>query len=330
MPLSPDQVAGRATCLVNASEVPALFGLDEQFTPFMLHHVKKGDLDRKDIGDLDFIKWGNRQEPVIAKGLAKDLGWKIKKVTEHVTVPGGDFIALSQEIPSIFADRRMKSLRPVAELLGASLDYRVLRSKRQGGPGPLEIKAVGRFAKWPWRNGEPPLPVLLQHQSQIACDQASWGAVAGLRFVTGPADFAEVPRHEGTIRKILLRILEFEVELAEDRPPAPDFTLTADVEAMIALYHSLDVEKELDLRGRTDLEAKVARLKELGEADTANKKEKEALWASLLSDISVAPGTLAGRVEFNEFWMKTWPVAGGLVSYEKKASVGHGIYRRKR
>lgn len=321
MPLSEKQIAGRATCLVTASEVPALFGLDPRVTPFMLHHIKKGTLERADIGEEEFIRWGNRLEEPIAREIAEERGWKIRKVKRHISlsrewVGGGEPIIFQSEHP-----------------LGASLDFEIFRqgemvASELRGRAPFEIKAVGRFASWRWNDG-PPLPVLLQLQAQLACAGASWGAVGGLRSVTGPADVAEVPRHEGTIRKILLRILEFEVELAENRPPAPDFTITADVEAMMALHRSLDEAQELDLRSRPDLEEKVARLKALGEVDTANKKEKDSLLASLLPDISVAPGILAGRVEFNDFWMKTWPLAGGTVTYDKKAGVGHGIYRRK-
>lgn len=326
MPLSPEQEAGRATCLVTASEVPALFGLDHRVTPFALYHIKKGTLQREDIGDEEFIRWGNRLEEPIAREIAEVKGWKIRKVMRHMVLPAELVLEMAKTSP-----RELKNPLWRPEMLGASLDFELQGHPSTRQPGryaPFEIKAVGRFAGWRWNDG-PPLPVLLQLQAQLACAGASWGAVGGLRSVTGPAVVAEVPRHERTIRKILQRILEFEVELAENRPPAPDFTITADVEAMIALHRSLDVDKELDLRGRADLEAKVARLKELGEVDTANKKEKEALWASLLPDISVAPRTLAGRVEFNEFWMKTWPLAGGTVKYKKKPSVGHGIYRRK-
>lgn len=329
MPLSPEQQAGRANCLITASEVPALFGLDPRVSPFEFYHRKNGNLEAEDISDKEFIRWGNRLEEPIAREIALEKGWKIRKVKRHMAYSGAAVRRL--------LDEEEKSPAPTERsfglLLGASLDFEISSVTtpdrlRAAVRAPFEIKAVGRFQALKWHDG-PPLPVLLQLQAQIACAGASWGAVGGLRSVTGPADVAEVPRHEGTIRKVLLRILAFEVELAEGRPSAPDFSLTGDVEAMIALHRQLDEEKELDLRGRPELEAKAARLKALGEVDTANKKEKDALWASLLPDITVAPGTLAGRVEFNEFWMKTWAKAGGPVSYEAKPSVGYGIYRRK-
>lgn len=321
MPLSPEQQTGRAGCLITASEVPALFGLDPRVSPFELYHRKKGNLEAEDISDKEFIRWGNRLEEPIAREIAAEKGWKIRKVKRH--------LALSKEWVGGGAPIRFQSEHP----LGASLDFEIFKqgSWTKGelrAYAPFEIKAVGRFQALKWHDG-PPLPVLLQLQAQIACAGASWGAVGGLRSVTGPADVAEVPRHEGTIRKVLLRILEFEVELAEGRPPAPDFSLTGDVEAMIALHRSLDEAQELDLRGRPDLEFKAIRLKELAEVGTIYEKEKKALWAELLPDITVAPGTIAGRVEFNECYLKTWPTAGGVVTYEKKPGVGHGIYRRK-
>lgn len=332
MPLSLEQQNGRSNCLITASEVPALFGLDPRVSPFELYHRKKGNLEAEDISDKEFIRWGNRLEEPIAREIASERGWKIRKVKRHLRYN------LTCDVSDEHHARRLSVLgagkepRLVDGLLGASLDFEIVKtdptSGVQHGMAPFEIKAVGRFQALKWNNG-PPLPVLLQLQAQIACAGASWGAVGGLRSVTGPADVAEIPRHEGTIRKILVRILEFEVELAEGRPPAPDFSLTGDVEAMIALHRSLDEAQELDLRGRPDLEVKVDRLKYLGEEGTKREKEAKAIWAELLPDITVAPGTLAGRVEFNELWMKTWPLAGGFVSYEKKPSVGHGIYRRK-
>lgn len=325
MPLSPEQQAGRSNCLITASEVPALFGLDPRVSPFELYHRKKGNLEAEDISDKEFIRWGNRLEEPIAREIALEKGWKIRKVKRHMVLHPDVFVALVNE-----EGRNRPSIEK--SLLGASLDFEIVKtdpsSGVQRGVAPFEIKAVGHFQSFKWHDG-PPLPVLLQLQAQIACAGASWGAVGGLRSVTGPADVAEIPRHQGTIRKILLRILEFEVELTEGRPPAPDFSLTGDVEAMIALHRSLDEAQELDLRGRPELDAKVARLKELASAATENEKEKKALWAELLPSITVAPGVLAGRAEFNEFYLKTWPLAGGLVSYEKKPGVGHGIYRRK-
>lgn len=323
MPLSPEQQAGRSNCLITASEVPALFGLDPRVSPFELYHRKKGNLEAEDISDKEFIRWGNRLEEPIAREIAVEKGWRIRKVKRHMVLHPDVFVALVNE-----EGRSRPSIEK--SLLGASLDFEIEKGGKActAQRAPFEIKAVGRFQTLKWHDG-PPLPVLLQLQAQIACAGASWGAVGGLRSVTGPADVAEVPRHEGTIRKILVRILEFEVELAEGRPPAPDFSLTGDVEAMIALHRSLDEAQELDLRGRPDLEFKAIRLKELAEVGTIYEKEKKTLWAELLPDITVAPGTIAGRVEFNECYLKTWPTAGGVVTYEKKPGVGHGIYRRK-
>jgi len=315
MPLSPAQEAGRAKCLVTASEVPDLFGVG-RLTPYQFWNIKAGKLPRPDLSGEEHIEWGNLLEAPIARGIAWREGWKIRKVHRHLVAP-----------PELWEPEGAITDPEAPPLLGASLDYEASRG-RGHAPGwhPLEIKAVGRYAGWQWQDG-PPLPVLLQVQAQLACAGAEVGLVGGLRSVTGPADVAVVPRHPETIRQILLRILAFEVELREGRCPAPDFDNTKDVEAVVALHKAVLPGKVIDRRGDETLEALCAWYKVASAEAGAQKKQADSLWAQILEHLGLDAD--AAQVELRDHYIKTWPVAEREVAYTAKAHRGHGVYPRK-
>jgi len=343
MPLSPAQEAGRAKCLVTASEMAALFGLDPKVTPYMFHQFKLGKLSRKAIEDEEHVQLGNILEKPIAEHLARREGWQIRKVKRHIVGVG---LAL-KDIP-LEEDELRAWLAPVRVpgfwyRLGVSLDFEVT-----GGVGafgllaaaapqrhkpPLEIKAVGRFAgltdpQYRWENGEPPLPVLLQNQAQIAGTGAEMGAVGGLRYVTGPADVAVVPRHPETVRAILLRIMAFEVELAEGRCPAPDLTNTHDVEAVVALHKTVLPGKVVDRRGDEKLEALADAYRYHSAASGKEEKLAKSLWAEIL--VHLGEDADATQIDLRDRYIKTWKISEKLIPETLRGAYrGHGIWNRK-
>lgn len=325
MPLSEKQITGRAECLATASEVPDLMG-EGRRSYFELWHEKKGLLTR-DQAETGPMFWGNKLERDIATGVAELHGWNIRKVVRHLNLGWMPVLAaidrrFSAEDAALGAGAR----RP----LGASLDYEILGSTlRAGLTGrlPLEVKAVGRYASHSWENGQPPLPVLLQVQAQLACAGASLGVVAGLRSVTGPEDVAEIPRHEPTIKLIFQAVLELELSLVRGEAPAPDLERTSDVEAVIALHKAVTPGKVLDLRQDAKVEQILGDYRSIREVEGCATKEKERLWAELL----VRLGPDADFVELigNESKVKRWVIPAAHVEYDKKEGAGFGVYRRK-
>jgi len=338
MPLSPAQGAGRAKCLVTASEMAALFGLDPKVTPYMFHQYKLGKLERPDLADEEFIELGNALEGPIAGVIARRQGWRIRKVARHVVGVGLPLRDNPLTDDELDAWRTPVKVPGYAHKLGVSLDFEVtggrdafgLRAEAapQRRKPPFEIKAVGRFNTHKWENGEPPLPVLLQVEAQIAATGAEMGAVGGLRYVTGPPDVAVVPRHSETIRAILLRILAFEAELAEGRCPAPDFTNAHDVEAVVALHKSVLPGKVVDRRGDEKLEALAGQYLEASAAAGARKREVESLWAEIL--VHLGEDADATQIDLRDRYIKTWKISEKLIPETLRGAYrGHGIWNRK-
>lgn len=331
MSLSAKQVAGRSACLVTASEIPALMGEDSRTSYFELWNLKAGLLEREH-SESEAMAWGNALEAPIARQVAKNQGWKIRKVERHLTldwtgiVNNRDEVALLDEAKALrhgFIDGQ-PGAGGAAFPLGASLDYEIAR----GFWAPLEIKAVGRFASRGWENGQPPLPVLLQVQGQLACASAPLGVAAGLRSVTGPEDAAEIPRHEETIKLIFRAVLELEVTLARGEAPPPDLDRTGDVEAVFALHKAVTSGKVLDLRQDARVEKLLGDYRLNAKVKGNAEKEANRLWAELL--LHLGPDADFDELIGNESKASRWTVpAKEQAAYIKKAYASYGVYRRK-
>ena len=124
---------------VGGSEVAALFNEHKQLTHWELHHIKGGDLPPHDLSDNERVFWGNVMEPAIARGIAEQHGWNIRKVRRYFS---------SDEVRGY----------------GCTPDFEIVA--HEDGPGVLEIKAVDWLVYKQWE-GEPPLSFLLQLQSQL-------------------------------------------------------------------------------------------------------------------------------------------------------------------
>lgn len=198
--------------VVGGSEIAALFDCqpDYAMSRYALWHVKAGLAPPPEVSG-DRPAWGVRLEAVIAEAAAEQEGWKIHK--------GGHVVD------------------PECAGLGATLDY-VIDSGAwhdEDGPGPLECKNVDWMAhRSKWTKAEPPLHILLQHQTQLAVTGYAWGAIAALvggnqleiyRYMARPKLIAEIRR----------RVTEFWQSIAENRPPPIDGSDSASA-VLRALY----------------------------------------------------------------------------------------------
>ena len=205
---SPEWHATRAKH-VGSSEVAALFGLEAiqayANSEFALYHIKRGVKAPPVEGER--IDAGLFLEDIIAKAAAKRENWKIEK-------------------GAYYEDDECHGL-------GASLDHLILEPAPKDiefgciGPGVLECKNVDWLIhRAKWTNDEPPLPIMLQLQSQLACTGCQWGAVVALvggnhievyRFFRRPA----------LIQKMRDLVHEFWRRVRESDPPAPDSSASA-------------------------------------------------------------------------------------------------------
>jgi len=234
---------------IGGSEVAALYGVQPAYalSLYALWHVKAGNAPQPPV-DNERVRWGNRLEAPIAHGLAEDQGWTITKggyVTDPTT-PG----------------------------MACTLDF-VVHDPAQPDPGALEIKNVDWLVhKRTWADGEPPLPILLQLQHQLACTGYTWGAVGGL---VGGND-AHLYRYEARpalIAGIRQRVTAFWQSIAEGREPPPDGSDAA-AAVLRALYPDV-LDEVSDLTTDNALPDICARLLAAAEArKVAEKAEAEA------------------------------------------------------
>ena len=71
---------------ITSTEVSALFNLSPYQTEFELWHRKKN----KEIVTIEAnqrMKWGTRLQDSIARGIAEDNGWNVRRMDEYVRIP---------------------------------------------------------------------------------------------------------------------------------------------------------------------------------------------------------------------------------------------------
>lgn len=196
--------------MISASNVAALFGRSRWTSRFAyLAHVS-GRVPMPEVGGAH-IERGKRLERVVAEMVAEDKGWRVENVrawAEHPAVTG----------------------------LYASPDGVAWRPDREDA-GVLELKTVDALIfEREWLGGVP-LDIELQHQTQLACTGAKWGAIAILILGIGRFDLVvyETEPHAGTIRAIEREAREaLRMIAAGELPPFDDSDHT--VEALRALY----------------------------------------------------------------------------------------------
>jgi predicted phage-related endonuclease len=184
---------------VGASQVAALFGVqaDYQMSHYTLHHVKAGHAKAPEVGGKR-VEWGLRLQEVIAAAVAEERGW---------TVAPGQF-AICDDCPG----------------LAASLDFEIASdpSGEYDGPGALETKNVDWLVhRRSWTNDEPPLPILIQLQAQLAATGWKWGAVGALVGGNEVVSYL-YPAKPKLIADIKARVTKFWEDVRAGRPPDID------------------------------------------------------------------------------------------------------------
>jgi predicted phage-related endonuclease len=214
--------------VVGSSEVAALFDCG-YVGPFALWQHKAGNVQLPDIGEEDRIFWGTFLEPAIAAGIARKEGWAIEKAqyVVHPSVPG----------------------------MGCTPDYYIMED---GKPvAILEVKNVAfDIHKQKWTEGEPPMPIILQAQHQMACTGIQRVYVGAL--VSGNQHRVyRIDARAGIIREIERRVAAFWQSIREDRPPSPDGS-DATYAALLATREEPENDEPADLRGDNEAEAAAA------------------------------------------------------------------------
>jgi predicted phage-related endonuclease len=221
---------------IGGSEIGGLFGVQEVYgsSEYSLHLVKSKRIPAPPVDDSPGSRiWvGTRKEPIIAAIGAELYGWRIAK--------GG--YCLDGTTPG----------------MACSLDYLITEpgpdeiERGFTGPGVLQIKNVdGRIFREKWTGDEPPFPILLQLQHEIACSGCTWGVI--LAEVGGneyPA-FRYAARDK-TITMIRKRVAEFWQRVRDGKLPLADGSQST-ADALAALYPTLAGDLPVDLSNDNEL-----------------------------------------------------------------------------
>lgn len=208
--------------VVTASGVPNLFGCGFASAYSYALHLN-GEVPMPDVGS-EMTRRGNYLEPVLFKMFEDEHGRHVRQVKAYADHP---------------------------ELEGLSASPDGVEVVDKADVGPAEAKVVNQVSFAEQWNGLPPLRVMLQHQTQLACTGAAAGPILAWELGTFRSRLHhwDIGCHQGTVERILEETDSFLKRLRDGKTPDPDFTLAADRDAMRRLLNEIDDEMTVDLPG---------------------------------------------------------------------------------
>lgn len=179
---------------IGASEIAAVLGIDPRQSPLGLYAEKIGAVERRDLSDVEAVKWGRILEPVIAQVFAETTGRRIER---------GGLLLRSREHPWALA----------------TLDYWTTDGESPE-MWPLEIKNVTAYKAEDWEDGAPDYYLAQIHQQMLVT--GSRKATAACLLGGNRLLWCDVTRDETMIRKIRYHGELFWERVLQRRPPDPD------------------------------------------------------------------------------------------------------------
>lgn len=239
---------------ITSTEVSALFGLSPYMTEFELFYIKSRG-ETTSIADNERMKWGRRLEAVIAKGIAEDLGMKVRQINGYMRHDNVD-------------------------RMGSSFDYEIIG--HDDGPGILEIKNVdGLVYRDKWEDDEAPPHIELQLQHQLEISGRSWGMIVALVGGNDPKVIRR-ERDKEVGAGLRIKVGEFWDRVAREDAPNPDYM--EDSEFLIKIHQSAGVNM-LDANSDERVLTLLSEYKHLADETTGYDKLKKAKKAEILDYI---------------------------------------------
>lgn len=269
---------------ITSTEVSALFGISPYTTLFETWHRHHGNLAVK-FDPTERTIWGSRLETSIAKGIAEDEGWKIRRMNEYIRDP--------------------------KKKIGASFDFSI-----ETITGLLEIKNVDALIfREGWIQTEdgleapPHIEMQVQHQLAVSGRPCAYiGALIGgntIKLIKREPD----PR---VINAIYKKTEAFWNSIEDGKEPTPDFS--KDYETIRALHSQVEAGKVLSLMNDetefTPLMIEYQNLK-------ASEKELEEKLKAVKAQIIMKSGNYE-KIVGDRFSISMGIVKGGPVSYVRE------------
>ena len=236
---------------LNSTEVGPLFGIEKYATIFELWHYKNKSIQNNFEGN-ERTAWGLALQDSIAKKVAEDNGWDIRRMDEYMFIP---------EIK-----------------LGSSFDFAI------GDDGIMEIKNVDKFVFLDeWEDNNCPLHIEMQVQVQLAVSGRKFAVVVAL--VGGnEAVVIRRDRDEFVISSIKEKVKWFWNTIKEGKEPTPDFK--KDYEVISRLYQYAEPEKVLE--AGDDIKLIAIEYKKVSDEIKPLEEKKKELKARLITMINDA------------------------------------------
>ncbi len=267
---------------LTSTEISALFGISPYSTEFEVWHRHKDGLS---VGfeANERSTWGLRLQDSIAKGIAEDEKWKVRRMPEYM---------------------RDEKLR-----VGSSFDFAIEEK------GLLEIKNVDALVfkdGWLVEDGEleapPHIEMQLQHQLMVSDRSFAYiGALIGgntIKLLKREPD-------DKVFKAIQKKAEQFWNTIADGKAPDPDFS--RDIDTIKALYSQAKEGTVLDVRN----DREITSLMHEYQALNANKKVIETSLEEIKGQLILKAGD-AEKLIGENFSISMGVVKGGHVEYDRK------------
>lgn len=253
---------------ITSTEIGALFGISPYVTEYELWFRKKNH-QVVEIEENERMKWGTMLQDTIAKGIADERGWTIRRMNEYI---------------------RGSDLR-----IGSSFDFSIEKINPEIGfrttePGLLEIKNVDSLIfknEWSEQDGaiEGPLHIEIQLQHQLLVSGRKYGYIGAL---VGGNKLVLLKRERNMVvlNKIKEKAAAFWKSIDDNIPPEPNFE--TDSQFIASLYGYSEPGSFMNLQGDNEILDMALKYKELGDQSKQNEIERKAIKAKLLTLIGDA------------------------------------------
>jgi putative phage-type endonuclease len=226
--VDPDQraawLAARRKLMTGSKAPAALRVAGSYMSALQVWAEMTGKIQPDDIGDREYVEWGNILEEPIAQ--------KYVKITGRPLIDHGRFaLRINPDRPwqGCTIDRELPL--PFLAVLGVvEVPY---PTYTKGTPGSLSIKNAGEYRKKDWEE-EPPIVHQVQFQHELSVLGWAWGSFAVL-IGGNKFHWMDRPRNDRFISYLVEREEEFMDLVLRDIPPDPDAS-DSTKEVLLRLY----------------------------------------------------------------------------------------------
>ena len=187
---------------LGASDAAAAIGVSPWKTPYQLWAEKVGLVEAPDLSDREWIEWGHRLEPIIAKAYAERSGRTVELWPQY-----GLVLHKHHEWLCCTPDA-VQCGDPPAEIAD------------RDSMGILQVKSTGAFLAKDWDN-DPPVYYQVQLQHELEVTGCDWGTLAVLIGGQKLLWFDAV-RNQKFILAMMAAEDEFWIRVMSKEPPEVD------------------------------------------------------------------------------------------------------------